>query len=415
MQRTLPGGSSLTPDSTLQPSSNSPRCLEILLEPPQLGNGTIRHSCILRRIGGSDQGDTPLWYELPASLPQISPDDAEPFLIASVMEAMGENRTLHVTGSVSYLLLSNLHEFMVAWSKWVPGTYHVVAIEAASIRLRPSPSNLAHDTAVAAYSGGVDATCTLFRHSRSLEGHRSRKIAACALIHGFDITLDQTEKFAWSLKIGQETLDTIGVRLHPVRTNFREVIRANWEHSHGAALVSALQFLKPLAPACLIGSSKPYHDLVFPYGSNPLSDAMLSSDAFQVLHDGARFDRTEKIANIAQWPLGTRNLRVCWRGNQVGANCGKCEKCIRTKLSFLALGKPYSPSLGDAPTTWEILNLVFVSYAIRVDFMQILANCQRNHVRAPWVRPLWWRVKFHGVFVKLLHWKWKLLHLFGKV
>lgn len=389
------------------------RRLEILLEPARVGEAFVRHGCLLRRVDGATHTDTALWYELPVDLPRIAPDDAEPFLIAAVMDAMAERRDIHVQGTVGFQLLSNLHEFMVAWSRWLPETFHVVAVAASSMSVSPDQRDLPHDGAVAAYSGGIDATCTLYRHFHSLEGHRSRRIAACALIQGFDIPLDQDEKFAWSLGIAQDTLDSIGAVVHPLRTNFREAIRTNWENSHGAALVSALQFFKPMARSCLIGSSKPYDDIVFPYGSNPLTDAFLSSSSMQVLHDGSRFDRIEKTAIIAQWPEGTRNLRVCWKGNQVEANCGKCEKCIRTKLGFMALGKPYAPSLGAPPTVWEILNLVFISYAIIVDFRQILANCRRNGIRAPWVRALRWRVDHHRIFVKLLHWKWKLLHFLG--
>jgi len=389
------------------------RRLEILPEAPLIGNKFVRHACLLRRVDGETHGDTTLWYELPLELPRIAPDDAEPFLIASVMDAMAENRDIHVHGTVSFQLLSNLHEFMVAWSRWIPDSFHVVNVTVESLSVLPIASGLGHDGAIAAYSGGIDATCTLYRHSHGQEGHRSRRIVACALIQGFDIPLDHQEKFAWSLEIAQETLDSIGAVVHPLRTNFREVIRTNWENSHGVALVSALQFFKPMARSCLIGSSKPYDDIVFPYGSNPLSDGFLSSDSMQVLHDGSRFDRIEKTAVISQWPEGTRNLRVCWKGSQVEANCGKCEKCIRTKLGFMALGKPYAPSLGAPPTPWEVLNLVFVSYAVIVDFRQILSTCRRNGIRKPWVRALRWRVNHHRVFVKLLHWKWKLLHLLG--
>lgn len=401
----------------MQPAPRSiveKRRLEILPEPSRVGDRFVRHGCILRRIDGADRHDTALWYELPVELPRLAPDDTEPFLIAAIMDAMAEDRDIHVQGTVGFQLLSNLHEFMVAWSRWLPERFHVVEVTADSIRTSTEPSGIPHDSAVAAFSGGIDATCTVYRHSHRLEGHRSRRIAACVLVQGFDIALEHDEKFAWSLGIAQTTMESIGVSVLPLRTNFREAIRTHWDHVHGAALVSALQFFKPIARSCLIGSSKPYNDIVFPYGSNPLTDALLSSDSMQVLHDGARFDRLEKTAIVSQWPEGTRNLRVCWNGGQIEANCGKCEKCIRTKLGFLALGKPYAPSLGAPPTSWDILNMVFASHAILVDFRQILATCRKSGVRDSWVRALRLRVEHHRFFVFLFHWKWKLRQRRGK-
>ncbi len=81
--------------------------------------------------------------------------------------------------------------------------------------------------AVAAFSGGMDATCTVIRHARGMVGHRSRRIAACALIHGFDIELANTAKFEESLRLATQTLSSLGLRAIPIRTNYRSIARAH--------------------------------------------------------------------------------------------------------------------------------------------------------------------------------------------
>lgn len=391
--------------------------LEIELSPrapAPLDPGFVRCECVLRRRDQDRTEESRLWYDVPRDVTPLAMDDAEPFLIAAVFDAMREARRIRVCGAVGRELLSNLQEFMVAWSKWVPGTYRPVEIEVDTI-VSDGPGPAAEPgTAVAAFSGGVDASCTVWRHSQAMEGHRSRRIVAGILIQGFDIRLDQAEKFDWSLGNAKDTLASVGVPALPLKTNFREAIRTNWDHSHGAAVVAALQFFKTMAPAGLVGSSKPYNGLVFPYGSNPVSDPLLSSSTFAVLHDGSRFDRTEKVAEISRWPEGKKNLRVCWKGSQTGANCGKCEKCIRTKLSFLALGVECPTSLGAPPTVREILGLSFASRAILVDFTQILENCRRHRVQGRWILPLRIRLFLHPLFAKVFHLRWKAKRLLGK-
>lgn len=49
--------------------------------------------------------------------------------------------------------------------------------------------------------------------------------------------------------------------------------------------------------------------------------------------------RFEKTALIAEWPVGLQNLRVCQRDDTGTANCGRCEKCLRTMTTLEALGK----------------------------------------------------------------------------
>src|SRR5207247_1576133 len=49
----------------------------------------------------------------------------------------------------------------------------------------------------------------------------------------------------------------------------------------------------------------------------------------------------EKTRVLADWDTGLQYIRVCnvtdqYRAEQL--NCGKCEKCLRTMLSLLALG-----------------------------------------------------------------------------
>jgi hypothetical protein len=48
--------------------------------------------------------------------------------------------------------------------------------------------------------------------------------------------------------------------------------------------------------------------------------------------------RCDKARLVAQYSRLRDNLRVCWAGPMTGTNCGRCEKCVRTQLNFIAQG-----------------------------------------------------------------------------
>lgn len=312
--------------------------------------------------------------------------DAESYLIASVFTAMAEGRDLRIEGGIGQRLLANIEEYMIAWCRWKPAIYRSIRILPDEIRV--DPPTVWTPKAVAAFSGGVDATYTVWRHHSGLAGHASRNIVACALVQGYDMPLDQDEKFAVSLRLARETLGTLGIEVVPLRSNLREEFPLDWHDLHGAALVAALQLLKSKAGTLLIGSSDPYDQLLLPYGSNPVTDPLLSSGTLEVVHDGCGVDRTEKIAVIADWSAGCANLRVCWKGQQVGANCGRCEKCLRTRLNFLVNGLEPPESLvpGGEPPDFSALDSE--SESVLQEHKQILEAARRARLEDPWVADL---------------------------
>ncbi len=272
-----------------------------------------------------------LYYAFPKFISPPEKNDCDAYLTAILMDAMSEQRKIIVRGSVSKLLLVNLMEFQGCWNKWLPETYRKVEIQVNEIR---HGQKVNHD-AICAFSGGVDSTFSVWRNYTNRNQIAAIHIKSCVFIHGFDIPLSYESTFSNAFETAKTTLKDINIELLPVKTNFREISNLNWEHNHLCALVSCLNNLKSLAGICLIGSSKPYDGMVIPWGSNPVSDPLLSSGDFMVKHDGATHSRIEKVNEIADWAMGCQNLRVCWEGPLKDRNCGRCEKCLRTKMDFL--------------------------------------------------------------------------------
>ena len=79
------------------------------------------------------------------------------------------------------------------------------------------------------------------------------------------------------------------------------------------------------------------------------------------------------------------NLRVCWQGELKDRNCGKCEKCVRTKLNFLACNRDVPEYFPESVSIEKILQRVVIKKdAIRGEWQQIIDYADRHKVKASW-------------------------------
>jgi hypothetical protein len=363
----------------------------------------------------------PLWYQLPIKYQNKIPSHCNSFVLAALFLAMDYPAELVVHGEVDRSLLQNLIEFQIAWSAWQP-QYQVIEITVDREITPKIISSLENSLekpleiaatlknqeiskpAIMAFSGGVDSCFTLGRHTKFNIGRQHQNLQAGVMVHGFDIPLDQPEVFAKALVRSQIILDSVGVELIPIATNFRELDQ-DWEDVHGAAIVSCLMFLENIYPLGLVASGPSYKSLVFPQGSNPLTDRYLSSSSFSVIHDGAGSTRLAKIQAISDWPEVREHLRVCWQGAELDKNCCQCEKCIRSILSFRAVGAGL-PSCFPVDVTPQQINVLQVPQAqLEVDFVPILNQAKARGIDQPWVKSLESCIRRHerGYAIKAMH------------
>ncbi len=275
-----------------------------------LDDQLTRRSCILQRLSGEtiEEQDV-LYFDLSSTIPLPEDDDCDSFLLAALMDAMSEGRNIEAYGSVSRSLLGNLVEFQAAWHKWLPDMYQLVGMEATRLRSSQKTNN----NYIVAFSGGVDATFTVYRHAKNLCSYRTKEISRCVQVHGFDIPLAKPKAFQQSRTQAEESLRDLNLNLDIIRTNYRLISKVGWWHSGIIALVAALNHYKLVAGGCLVGSGEPYNELILPWCSNPITDPLLGCDEFAVIHDGASHSRTEKIEIISEWQQGISGLRVCWQ------------------------------------------------------------------------------------------------------
>ena len=276
-----------------------------------------------------------LWYSFPGELAGKLCSNADPFLIGTIFRAMELGHPVKIYGTISPSLLVSLHEFQLAWSSWQPEKWHPVEIEADEER--ESEAAESPGGSIAAFTGGVDSSYSVLNHTRPRSAYGKRKIEAALFVHGFDIPLEDTTAFKNAARNARESLDTLGIELLTIRSNHKD-LNIYWNETHGAGIISSLSFFKKTYGSAIVPSTYPYAHLSFPWGSNPVTDHLLSSAHFDVLHDGAGARRGEKLVTVSHWSQGYANLRVCFSAEEKDKNCCKCGKCTVNLLLMKALG-----------------------------------------------------------------------------
>jgi hypothetical protein len=114
-----------------------------------------------------------------------------------------------------------------------------------------------------------------------------------------------------------------------------------WEGEYEAAALSALAHLFSRRLGSVSISSTLDIPNLEPLGAHPALDPNYGSYDLRIRHEGAAFSRFEKTRLVADWDFALERIRVCnqFKYSAESLNCSQCEKCIRTMLALVALGK----------------------------------------------------------------------------
>lgn len=332
---------------------------------------------IVVAIQTDHDADSQLWWETTSGVPPAVPDRLDPVAIALVAKAMNFTQDLHLEGAVSWRLLANLEEYIDAWTVWRPDVFRRVAVTADEVIDDRTGAPGAHaDRGVAAFSGGIDSVYSAVANHRGLLGRRSIDLAAAVLVQGFDIPLDDGAAFDVASRGARAITEEIGLPLITVRTNWKDVADPEWQMTFGAAVASTLHLFTDRAGLAVQAADMTYGTLTFPWGSNPVTSPLLSSARMRLVQPGGGQTRTEKARAIGHLETVRNHLRVCWQGEDHGRNCGRCEKCVRTKVNFLAAGHGVLPALGPlAPG--ELRGLTIRSEVAHAILVELLGETDR--------------------------------------
>ena len=268
------------------------------------------------------------------------------FLLACIPPALryGERRVL-LDAELCPVLKDGLVSAVAILHDWYyQGRRPPLRVEARALR-----RGLAEPTATRAgffFSGGIDAYAALALNRQSFHDDHPYSIKDGILIFGLE--QDDPAKFEHVTEFLGRAARACGLTLVPVYTNMylpyrREDARTGYDFWQlefmGAALASVAHALSSRVSLAWIGATDS-HRTLRPHGSHPLLDPSFGSGDVRIFHSGIALSRLEKTRLIAEWGTPLKHLRVCnhyARYERGVVNCGECEKCLRTKLAFLAL------------------------------------------------------------------------------
>ncbi|HJU67738.1 MAG TPA: hypothetical protein VJ650_05755 [Gemmatimonadaceae bacterium] len=236
-------------------------------------------------------------------------------------------------------------------------------------------------------SGGIDALSLLRANRLEYRADHPGFIRDCFLLFGlnsFDADAEgpKAERLAVfdALVARMEPFAArAGAMLIPIRTNIRALYPdyVSWQSvGFGAGMLSAALSMPGRIDRVELGSAgvamrQP------PRGSHPWLDHHYSTEAVTVRHAQVPLSRFEKTRLVSDWADGLAVLRTCFYQTIPAPgliNCGECEKCIRTMLALVALGKldraptfaanDVSPSMLDCVHIDDQLGVLYYSQCI---------------------------------------------------
>jgi hypothetical protein len=263
-------------------------------------------------------------------IPAAADPPVDTALAAALLPAMTVGGQLELPGPISPQLHGALRDIQAVLRSLARPYRAEPLIDIDLVGPAPQERSQRDERGVAAFfSGGVDSWSTVLDHP---------EVTDLVYVHGFDISIDDSEASAVVEERLAQAADALGKRLLTVRTNLRSLLDPvlSWEVSHGPALASVALLLEPVCKRVLIASSADYETPV-KRGSHPLHDHLWSTERCRIEHDGAHLTRAEKIERIAPHQHCLDILRVCWR-HVDEYNCGRCEKCLRTMTALEIVG-----------------------------------------------------------------------------
>lgn len=251
----------------------------------------------------------------------------------------------HVKSCISQSLWRGIDYYVKAWSCSLPEEYSDITLTADELVDDSDVPQV--QKALSCFSGGMDACFTAYRHAKKEAGPQSLPLEACLMIHGADIRQDYVDEWRAAVAASREMVADLGVpNLYTVETNFREM-HCNYGMAYFSMLVACMRIFGKKYGYLMLGNDGHFNYFLYPHGSNPVTNHFLSSRACEIVTDGAEYTRTEKARLLQKWPKALEKLRVCWQGEDLSRNCGRCNKCKRTRLNFLAVGCQKLPCMPD--------------------------------------------------------------------
>lgn len=262
--------------------------------------------------------------------------------------AMRLGRPLRVCAAGSATVQHNFLRLSEIWGRWLPGHFQRSTVSFDVVCSPALESRVGGDLCF--YSGGIDSTHALMcRQEAGL-------VQTLLTIHGMDYRYADTDRFDGLLAKTQPFVDWLGSNRLTVRTNAYDVYKRHKVNPPGsdvghAFVLAASGFLFADAFERLVLAADYRLDQQFdvhPWGTNTATNRYFDDGAFAVHTVSEDVTRAEKCAHVANCPEALASLSFCVDYSARPHNCGRCQKCVRTKAMFMAASGAVPPICVDS-------------------------------------------------------------------
>jgi hypothetical protein len=281
--------------------------------------------------------------------------DGNAFLAGAAITAFrhGERR-IAVEGTICPLLRDGIAAAAGVLGAWYRPGRPAPILEPSRGFVAPHPAGPRSGVLV---SGGIDSLFSILRNRRDLpEEHPLAFREAIRVRHLMFPVVSSPERRAHIERRSSAAVAAIagdaGLEIAEVTTNVTALdddFEGYLKWTHGSVLAAcAIAAAAPLTDVT-ISATHDFRTELKSWGSHPLLDEEFGTAAVRIRHEGIETTRLEKTIEIARWPAALQALYVCEAGPFPGEalNCGRCEKCIRTRAALLVAGIEEPPSFPD--------------------------------------------------------------------
>lgn len=291
-----------------------------------------------------------LYFEAGHDVAEMLHASPDTFAIACLpLASWYDEKRLFVEGSLCNRLARGLKAVSEVFHGWYPrcGLLEITASDGVIPTWPP-----AQRRAASLLSGGVDGLATLRGNRLDYPLDHPDSIQACITLFGINtFDLDENGPVAARLEAFdalksrlQELASAEQFKLLPVYTNVRSLAphyrywtRVGFGAGHSAvAQLFQREFDKVFWASDGEGANPPTG------AEHPVINQHFSTSALRLQDDGLDQSRKDKVALLSQWDYARRMMQPCHYvkiPDDGKINCGRCEKCIRTMLLLLGMGK----------------------------------------------------------------------------
>lgn len=301
-------------------------------------------------IEWAKDGVDTLWFSVPKEYGEfVTKNRYDAFLVGLLYPAMKTGENIYVRGALSSKLCFNIQHYVIP-------LLCSFSLDCKPITVFPdelSSESQGGTHVGTGFSGGVDSFCTIFDHYET-ETNKDYRIDSLLFLnvgsHGASEEVAVRNKFLARYEYLRRFPASIGLPFVPVDSNLYMFHADGHQRTHTLTSGAGILFLQGMftkyyysSPGLnyqrFIDSASYFRGTSIGLYCDPILLPLLSTESTELISDGHRYTRVEKVMRIVDYEPVRRFLNVCVGSSTSYENCSVCSKCCRTMLTLEGIGR----------------------------------------------------------------------------